>query len=307
MSGGFSPIDLSQLPAPQLVEPLDFETLLAERKAALVALYPVEEQAAIAARLELESDPMTKLLQENAYRELGLRQRINDAVRGVMLAYAVGTDLDHIGANYKVQRLVLDYGNPTAVPPVPPTYEGDEDLRRRIQLSPEGYTTAGSEGSYVFHGLSAAAAVRDVSAASPTPGVVVVYVLSREADGSASDALLAAVTAALNSESVRPMTDQVQVQSAAIVSYTVEAELVMYPGPDADVVRAAALAAVTAYTQAQRRIGYDVTLSGLYAALHQPGVQRVNLWAPTGNLAIGEGEASYCTGITLTVAGQADV
>lgn len=307
MSGGFSPIDLSQLPAPQLVEPLDFETLLAERKAALVALHPAEEQAAIAARLALESEPMTKLLQENAYRELALRQRINDAIRGVMLAYAVGSDLNHIGANYKVQRLVLDYGNPAAMPPVPPTYESDEDLRRRIQLSPEGYTTAGSEGSYVFHGLSADAAVRDVSAASPAPGVVVVYVLSREGNGSASDALLAAVSAALNSESVRPMTDQVQVQSAAIVNYTVDAELVMYPGPDADVVRAAALAAVTAYTQAQQRIGYDVTLSGLYAALHQPGVQRVNLWAPTGNLVIGDGEASHCTGITLTVAGQPDV
>jgi phage-related baseplate assembly protein len=307
MSGGFSPIDLSQLPAPQLVEPLDFETLLAERKAALVALYPVEEQPAIAARLALESEPMTKLLQENAYRELALRQRINDAVRGVMLAYAVGSDLDQIGANYKVQRLVLDYGNPAAVPPVPPAYETDEDLRRRIQLSPEGYTTAGSEGSYVFHGLSAAAAVRDIAAASPMPGVVVVYVLSREGNGSASDALLLQVAAALNSESVRPMTDQVQVQSAAIVSFSIEAELVMYPGPDADVVRDAALAAVTAYAESQRRIGYDVTLSGLYAALHQPGVQRVNLWAPNANLTIGEGEASYCAAITLTVAGQPDV
>lgn len=307
MSGAFSPIDLSQLPAPQLVESLSFETILADRKARLISLYPLEEQERVAARLALESEPMTKLLQENAYRELQLRQRVNDAIRGVMLAYAVGTDLDHIGANYKVRRLTLDFGDPTAIPPVPPTYESDEDFRRRVQLSPEGYTTAGSEGSYVFHGLSADADVRDVSATSPAPGVVAVYVLSREGNGAASDALLAAVNRALSDESVRPMTDMVQVHSAAIVDYAIDAELVMFPGPDGDVVRDAALSAARAYVQAQQRIGYDITLSGIYAALHQPGVQRVNLWAPTDNLIISDAEAAFCSGINVTIAGQPDV
>ena len=33
-------IDLSQLPAPGVVETLDFETILAERKATCVSLYP---------------------------------------------------------------------------------------------------------------------------------------------------------------------------------------------------------------------------------------------------------------------------
>lgn len=32
-------IDLSQLPAPDVVETLDFETILAERKATLISLY----------------------------------------------------------------------------------------------------------------------------------------------------------------------------------------------------------------------------------------------------------------------------
>ncbi len=307
MSGGFSPIDLSQLPSPQLVEPLDYETILEERKARLIELYPAEDQQAVAARLALESDPMTKLLQENAYRELQLRQRVNDAVRGVMLAYASGSDLDQIGANYSVERLVLSPGDSTAMPPVPAVYESDADFRRRIQLSPEGYTTAGSEGSYIFHGLSAAAAVRDVSAISPTPGVVTIYVLSRDGDGTASESLLSAVAKTLNGESVRPMTDQVLVQSVAIVPYSITAELVMYPGPDADVVRDAAQAAVTAYTEEQRRIGFDITLSGLYAALHRPGVQRVNLSSPANNLVIGEGEAAWCESITVTAAGQTDV
>ena len=33
-------IDLSQLPAPDVVETLDFEAILAERKATLISLYP---------------------------------------------------------------------------------------------------------------------------------------------------------------------------------------------------------------------------------------------------------------------------
>lgn len=300
-------IDLSLLPAPDVIEPLDFESILAARKARLISLYPADEQADIAARLALESDPLNKSLQENAYREIVLRQRINDAARAVMLAYATGPDLDHLGARDDVERLVIDPGDSSAVPPRAPVHEDDMSFRRRIQLSPEGYTTAGSQMGYVYHGLGADPDVADVSAVSPAPGVVTVYVLSRTGDGSASEALIAAVAAALNAETVRPMTDQVAVQSASIVPYAIVAELVLYPGPDAAVVRAAALAAAEAYAAAQHAMRRDVTLSGLYAALHQPGVQRVDLTSPSANLVIGTGEASYCTGITLTVAGATDV
>ncbi|TKD40706.1 baseplate assembly protein [Azotobacter chroococcum] len=293
-------IDLSQLPAPDVVELLDYETLYQDLAQEFTAVYPTFPAL-------LESDPAVKMLELFAYRELRLRARINDAARGVMLAYAAGPDLDHLGARDDVERLLIDPGDSTATPPRAPVYEDDIAFRRRIQLAPEGYTTAGSQMSYVYHGLSADPDVADIEAVSPVPGVVTVYVLARSGDGSASEALLAAVTAALNQETVRPMTDQVGVQSASIVTYAIVAELVLYPGPDAAVVRAAALAAAEAYAAAQHALRRDVTLSGLYAALHQPGVQRVDLGAPSANLVIGSGEASYCTGITLTVAGATDV
>jgi len=50
-------IDLSQLPAPDVVETLDYETLLAERKATLVSLYPTDQQDAIARTLAPEAEP----------------------------------------------------------------------------------------------------------------------------------------------------------------------------------------------------------------------------------------------------------
>ncbi|EFH7637535.1 TPA: tolA [Escherichia coli] len=108
-------IDLSQLPAPQIVDVPDFETLLAERKAEFVALHPKDEQEAVMRTLELESEPVTKLLQENAYRELLLRQRINEAAQAVMVAYAMGGDLDHLAANYNVKRLTVTPADDDAV------------------------------------------------------------------------------------------------------------------------------------------------------------------------------------------------
>lgn len=76
----FAPIDLNQLPAPQVVEQLDYEQILEERKAYAVSLWPLEAQAEIRARMELESEPLNKLLQENAYRELVWRQRVTETV-----------------------------------------------------------------------------------------------------------------------------------------------------------------------------------------------------------------------------------
>lgn len=120
-------IDLSQLPAPDVVEVLDYETLLAERKATLISLYPAEQQDAIARTLTLESEPIVKLLQENAYRELILRQRINEAAQAVMLPYSQGNDLNHLGANNGVTRLTNTPADDEAIPPVAAVMKSDDE------------------------------------------------------------------------------------------------------------------------------------------------------------------------------------
>lgn len=296
MAGGFTAVDLSQVPAPDVVEALDFETILAAMLADLQARDP--EFGAL-----VESDPAFKILQVAAYRETLLRQRVNEAGRAVMLAYAAGADLDNLGALFSQQRLVVDPGDAAAIPPIAPTLESDNDFRRRIQLSLEGFSTAGPRGAYIFHALSASGDVLDASATSPTPGNVLITILSRTGDGTAVATLLNTVEAALNDDDVRPLTDTITVQSATIVGYTVDATLYFYDGPDRAVVLASAQDAVEAYAEAQRRLGRDVTLSGIYAALHQPGVQRVDLVAPAANLVIGTNEASRVTSISLTDGG----
>jgi phage-related baseplate assembly protein len=295
MSGSFTTINLSQLTPPDVVDALSYEVILSAMLADLQSRDP--DFTAL-----VESDPAYKILEVAAYRELLLRQRVNEAAKAVMLAFAQKGDLDQIGANFNVGRRLITPADPTALPPVPAVYEGDDDFRARIPLSLEGYTTAGSTGSYVFHGLSADGSVKDIDAVSPTPGVVTVYVLSREGDGTASSDLLATVASALNAQDVRPLTDQVTVLSASIVDYTITAQLVLYPGPDANVILAAAQAAVQVYADSVHAIGYDVAISGIYQALHQPGVQHVVLTAPTADISVGDGQASYCTAFNITVA-----
>jgi len=299
MAGTFTAVNLSQLPAPNVVEVLDFEAILAERITRLISLYPAEEQEEQAAALALESDPRRKLLEENAYREMILRARINESAKAVMLAYAAGADLDHLGANIGVIRLVRQAEDLTTIPPTPLIMESDEDYRYRIQLAPEAYTTAGSEGSYQYHTRSADGLIRDAKIMSYTPGVVTVYVTSTQGNGSANEALIDKVKAALSAKTVRPLTDQVLVLSAAPIEYQIEAQLQIYDGPDPQIVIAAAIAALNAYVSAQRKIGYDVTIAGIIAALKQPGVHDVTMVTPTTNVVIDDSEVGYCTSIKV--------
>ena len=181
--------------------------------------------------------------------------------------------------------------------------ESDTEFRRRIQLAPEGFSVAGPEGAYIFHALSADPDVLDASATSPTPGEVVVTVLSRQGDGAPSAPLVAAVEAALADDSVRPLTDHVTVQAATIVPYSVQATVYTYAGPDSALVLAESQRRLEAYIEASHRLGRDVPLSGIYSVLHSEGVQRVELDSPLADIVITRTQASHCTGITIIAGG----
>lgn len=323
-------IDLPQLPAPNIIENLEFETILKNWVAKFSGLAPD-----LVASL-LESDPAMRNMQTGSYRELLLRQRINEACKGLMLAYATAEDLDHIAANRGVKRHLIDPGDPDALPPIEPVYEDDESLRRRAQMAPEGYSTAGPDGAYIFHTLNAHADILDASVdapqfalhepteeakallpeksivlivthdaglENPIPGDVVVNVLSRKGEGIPDEEVLAAVGANLNKDEIVPLTDYPRPRAAEIIHYEIEAELVFYPGPSADVCFEAAERGVQAYADATHKMGYDVTISGIHAALHQPGVQNVRLISPATDIIIDKHQASYCTGITIRKGG----
>jgi phage-related baseplate assembly protein len=296
----FAPMDLSQLPPPEVVEQIDYERILTERKAYALSLWPESQQEEIAKRLALESEPLTKLLQENAYREMLLRQRVNEAALANLLATAQGSDLAQLAANYNVRRLVIQPGDPTANPPLPELLEGDDSLRERAQLAWEGLSTAGPRQSYIFHARNADGRVADATAQSPSPAVAVVTVQALQGDGSADAALLAVVAAYLNDEDRRPVADRLTVQGAQVLAYQVRATLHLNTiGPEAEPVLAAARKRLLAFVHRRRRLGMEVSASALHAALHVEGVRKVELhgWR---DIIASAAQAPYCTAVTLT-------
>ncbi|RJF81130.1 baseplate assembly protein [Azospirillum cavernae] len=278
-----SSIDLSSLPAPAVVEPLSFDSVVAAMRADFLARYP-------AFSAMLDSDPVMKLLDVAAYREVLMRLRVNEAARATMVAYARGADLENLGALLGVGRLSTNGVS-----------EDDQRFRSRIAMSLEGYSTAGSRGSYLYHALSASALVKDIGVDTPIPGVVRLTVLSTHADGAPDLATLAAVRAAVNDDRVRPLTDRVDVQAAAIRRYDVRASLDIDPGPDSGTVLAAASAALQRYVAQRHGLGVTVPLSGLMAALHQPGVAAVRLTQPLADIVPASTEAAFCASVSLAM------
>jgi phage-related baseplate assembly protein len=292
-----STLDLSSLPPPDLIEQLSFDDVLARMVADVQARLPAFDAT-------VDSDPAVIVLQVAAYHLQIHRAAVNDAARQLMVASATGSNLDQLAALVRVQRLTIDEGDPARG--IPPRLESDAALRQRITLGPEGFSVAGPELAYVFHAKSADGAVRDASATSPVPGEVLVSVLARDGDGTAPGDLLAKVAAIVNSDSVRPLGDLVRVASGEIRRFELSARLVTFSGPDIDLVLSAARASLDAYLSGSRLLGRDITRSGIYAALHVPGVMRVEILSPASDVVCDATQAAYCTNITLTHGGYDD-
>lgn len=284
-------IDLSALPAPEVIAQPSFEDRLSGKIASLT------DQAPDFTAL-VESDPAVKLLQADAYDEMVLAQAFAEAARGMLVAFASGPRLDHLAALFGVSRLEVTPANGDA----PAVMESDAALRSRLQLAPHSFSVAGPELAYVFHARTAHAQVADATATSPVPGQVVVTVLSSVGDGVPAAPVLDAVRAVVAGP-VRPLTDEVIVQGAALVNFTIEAQLYVFAGPDQELIRQTALESLTAHLANARRLGRDVARSALIAALHVGNVQRVVLVSPPADIAITPAQIGNATSVSVTVAG----
>lgn len=285
-----TPIDLSQLPAPSFLQPQDFEALHDDMRAELIQAMPGDQRDAVRDTLQLESEPLTKLLEMSAYRIMIERQAFNDRAAGLMLAYAQRDELDHIGVTYySTERLTLPGGDA----------ESDAAYRRRLLLAYDGYSTAGARNAYVYHALSADGDVLDAAVTSATAGVVTVTVLSRTHKGVPTPALLSAVDDALSAETVRPLNDQVAVKPADVANYTIRATLTIREGPAKSVVVDAARAAAAAYAQDRYRLGMPIVRDAVLAALWVDSVEHVELQSPAADMPRHSGQAARCAAIEV--------
>lgn len=242
-------IDLAALAAPSVVEALDFEAILAAHKADLLARYPDAADV-----LDLESEPLTKLTEAHAYRELLFRQRVNEAARAYLLAYATGTDLDHKAAFYGVERQAG---------------EDDERLRLRIQLRVSALAGNGTREAYEYTALTASPLVRGARATQPTPGSVLVLVWP--SDSANAQAVLDAVTSAVLADDANTLGVNVRTALARPRVIDITATITREPLAPSDL-PAQLAAMLPALIDQHASLGRDLPRSWLTARLHVDGV-----------------------------------
>lgn len=290
-------IDFATLPAPEVVETLDFEAIFAEMLADLRTRRP--EFTAL-----VESDPAYKILEAAAYRELLLRQRVNDAARRRFLAFAGGADLEHLAAFYGVERLLITPADKTVFPPVAAVYETDDHLRGRVRDHLAGSSSAGPAAWYRFHAMAADPGVLDVGVDAPSGGNVRVAVLGRTTDGMPTEATLAAVEAAILAPNVRALCHTITVQAAEIIPVNVAAAITLLPSAPLSALDEIE-ASLRAAFEASRGLGWDVTRSWLAKTLHTTAVYKVELSGPAADVAIAPHQSPTLGTVALTFAGRA--
>lgn len=279
-----SQIDIDGLAPPAVVEALDFETVLTAMRDDLVARFPPIQNV-----IDLESEPARKLLEVCAYREILLRARINDAARANLIAFATGSNLDHLAGFYDVVRL---------------TGETDDALRHRTILTIAGRSTGGTAPRYRSVALGASVDVRDaVVWRDGTSPLVNVAVLSHAPDGVADAYLLSAVYEALTAPSVRMVNDTISVRSAVVGVVDVRADVWLLPETPLSVFDALADNLRASFAD-EGGLSFDLTTAWLTARLMRVGVQRVAVTEPSGDIVVARHEALSLGNITLSFKGR---
>lgn len=259
-------LDLSRLLPPEAIRDVNYETVMSERRA-LLAQYFAEAGIEYDVT-DLESGLANILQGVDGEREVAAVMMINDAVRSVLLAFASGNTLEHLGALFGVKRM---------------DGELDGALRERIQTAPDAYGAAGSEGAYIHWARSADVRVKSVAALGPSagglrPGQVRVVIA---AEPEHADEVLDIVSRRLFAPDVKPLTDMLSVTLATPIWFDVKATLLIPRGPDPNAVRIAARSGLDAYLAKRRKIGLTVAKTGLASGLHVSAADNLLIHAPT--------------------------
>ena len=160
--------------------------------------------------------------------------------------------------------------------------EGDVSYYERMRESMESFSTAGPVNSYIYHTKSVNAAVIDVSATSPVPGVVDIRVLLQGGE-QPTEAVLQEISDALNADNVRPLTDVVTVLAPEEDFFDIDLTFYIEKNTQASIriIEEDTRAAVEEYIQWQTgKMGRDINPSYMIKLIMAAGVKRVDVRKP---------------------------
>lgn len=281
-----TPAELSHLPAPELIEELSYDRLL---ETAIDRLKIEFQHANVAFDVsKLEANPARIIMRESAYKELNLRQRINDAMRSVLLAFARGSDLDNFVA-HKTTRMDA---------------EDDQRLVTRYLLLMQGSSTGGTAERYEAEAMGADVAVSQAFCytVGKSP-IVYVSITDESAGGIAAASLVEKVQTRLEQRSIRLVGDRIIVLAAVRQIVDVSARVWISERSSTLIIDQLPLILKTAWSKRQR-LGLDLTLSYLTSQLMAEGVHNIELDAPQVDIIAGEHEAIAIGDVSIQYMGK---
>lgn len=303
-------IDLSRIPLPAAIEPLDFDVLFAGAIERFVADYAAAR--AIDPSLKdytienIKTDPVITELRTWSNLRLYDRQRVNDGIMALLAARATGTDLDNLVANRNIERKVSQpaTSNSAAV------MEGDAALLRRYLLSFDA-PAAGSAGRYLYDTWTAWPQSED-----KTSGLWDARPNGRAVHGRRGDTdlviigpfgrlptsqELATVRAAVTDPNRAPEACGITVMAATRIEY--QANLVIEVpglGPSAETLRQEATNRTRAAAESRMLIGGEIPAGFLVAAAYGDSVIKVRDLSPV-TISPDPYKIPVMTGLTVTV------
>lgn len=278
---------LQGLPAPEIIETLAFETIYGELAADAQARF---DAAGITYTVGgLETDPVQIVLQAAAYRELLLCARTNDAARANLIAFAVGSDLDHLAGMFDLIRLAD---------------ETDTALRQRLALAIAGRSPGGTEERYRAVARAADVRVAETAIYQVDGGPQLeLAVLATDNNGVPDQALLDAVEAAVTANDVLLVGDAIRVVSAVKVEVDITLDVWLLPTGDAALLDRLPDVILAAWAD-ESGIGFDLNPGWLTARAHLAGVSRVVPTNPTEPIVAAKHEAISIQSVTVTDRGR---
>lgn len=295
-----------QLPVPQAIETLDYETLFQAWLDKFIELtdgeYDVGGQ---------ETDPGVIIAQAMSYMRMLDRGRVNDAYMALRLALSWGENLDGLAADRGVKRLVYDPGDPDN--DIDPIVEDDESLRLRSWLRMQAWN-AGNPLSVEYWARSrglpkiADAHCIDYPGEGRMKLVLLPPVSTAETPEEIADeqeawnVVLADVGAYVMARERRPGAVWIDTVEATKVTVNIAATLCVRRGASAASVKASAESSLRKFMAARRRIGAIVPVSAIYSALHVASVVRVREESllPADDVVLQPHQASEIGTVTLT-------
>lgn len=160
--------------------------------------------------------------------------------------------------------------------------EEDREYYERMRESMESFSTAGPVNGYIYHAKSVSAAVADVAATTPSPGVVDVRILLQNSERP-TEAVLEEIEEALNASDVRPLTDLVMVSAPEEDPFEIDVTFYIERNTQASssIIERDTRQAVENYIEWQTsKMGRDINPSYLVQQMMGAGVKRVEVRKP---------------------------